>query len=104
MNTALSSRKNGTPEGVARIREGRGPVALITGGSTGIGAACVRAFLAARWRVSVATLPGRELRCLAADGVLTIAGDLTCAQARQEAVERTLGTYGRIDVLINNAG
>lgn len=81
-----------------------GRVALITGGSTGIGAACVRKFLAAGWRVSVVALPGCELDRMADDNILTTAGDLTCSQIREDAVERTLSAYGRVDVLINNAG
>jgi len=70
----------------------------------GIGAACVREFLSAGWKVSVIALPGLELDRLASSGVLTTAGDITCSQVRETVVEQTLRTYGRIDVLINNAG
>src|SRR5689334_6532386 len=79
-------------------------VALITGGSEGIGAACVREFVASGWSVSSLALPGRHLDRQSANGVLTIAGDVTSAQTREAAVEQTLRRYGRIDVLINNAG
>ena len=85
-------------------RESSDRVALITGGSIGIGAACVREFLSAGWKVSVTALPGLELDRLASSGVLTTAGDITCSQVRETVVERTLRIYGRIDVLINNAG
>ncbi|HEY7389907.1 MAG TPA: SDR family NAD(P)-dependent oxidoreductase [Bryobacteraceae bacterium] len=79
-------------------------IALITGGSSGIGLACVSKFLANGWNVSVLALPGSELDRLTQDGVLATAGDVTCAGTRQAAIERTLNVYGRIDVLINNAG
>jgi short-subunit dehydrogenase len=79
-------------------------VALITGGSSGIGWACVSKFLANGWNVSVLALPGSELDRLTDVGVLATAGDVTCAGTRQATIERTLHAYGRIDVLINNAG
>ena len=80
------------------------PVALITGGSAGIGAACVREFVAAGWKVSVVALPDRDLRWLTSLGVVITAGDITSEQTRERVVHRTLASYGRIDVLINNAG
>jgi len=80
------------------------PVALITGGSTGIGAACVREFLAAGWKVSVVALPDGDLGWLTSLGVVITAGDITSDQTRETVVHRTLASYGRIDVLINNAG
>jgi NAD(P)-dependent dehydrogenase (short-subunit alcohol dehydrogenase family) len=79
-------------------------VALITGGSSGIGWACVSRFLANSWSVSVLALPGFELDRLTDIGVLATAGDVTSADTRQATIERTLHAYGRIDVLINNAG
>lgn len=80
------------------------PVALITGGSAGIGAACVRKFLAAGWKVSALALPDSNMNWLKAAGVVTTAGDITSEWAGESAVERTLSAYGRIDLLINNAG
>lgn len=79
-------------------------VALVTGGSQGIGAACVSRFRAAGWRVSVLALPSPELDQLASSGLLTFGGDVTSPSIRERAVSGTLGSYGRIDVLINNAG
>ena len=80
------------------------PVALITGGSAGIGAACARKFLAAGWKVSVLALPDSNMNWLKAAGVVTTAGDVTSEWDRESAVQRTLSAYGRIDLLINNAG
>jgi short-subunit dehydrogenase len=80
------------------------PVALVTGGSMGIGLACVRAFLNKGWRVSACALPSSELDQLAGPKTVTIGGDLALAKTRQAAVERTVGHYGRIDALVNCAG
>lgn len=79
-------------------------VALITGGSSGIGAACVRSFLALGWAASVVALPGPELDPIEESGALVTSGDITSPGVRQDVVERTLQRYGRIDALINNAG
>ena len=79
-------------------------VALITGGSSGIGVACVRRFLALGWAVSVVALPGPDLDSVEESGALVTSGDLTFPEIRQKAVKRTIQRYGRIDVLINNAG
>lgn len=79
------------------------PVALITGGSTGIGAACARRFLAAGWRVSTVALPDAGIDWLKPLAVV-VEGDITDPRVREAIVERTLSSYGRIDALINNAG
>jgi short-subunit dehydrogenase len=104
MNRALYDLQTEAHFAGKGIRPAASPVALVTGGSTGIGAACVRQFLAAGWKIAVAALPGVEIDRLAGDGVLTIAGDLTCARTREAAVQQTLGRYGRIDVLVNSIG
>ena len=80
------------------------PVVLITGGSTGIGASCVREFLAAGWKVSVVALPDSYLDWLTSLGIAVTAGDITSERIREKAVHQTLASYSRIDVLINNAG
>jgi uncharacterized protein len=77
---------------------------LITGGSSGIGAACVRRFLGAGWRVSVLALPDSDLVRLSGLDVLTIPGDVTTERSRETAVARTVDEYGGIDALVNSAG
>lgn len=79
-------------------------MALITGGSSGIGAACVRRFLSAGWRVSVVALPDNDLHWLGSVSVPATGGDLVAEKTRLEAVDRTISEYGRIDLLLNNAG
>ena len=78
--------------------------ALITGGSAGIGAACVRSFLRSGWNVSVLALRDSNLSSLGGDEVMITPGDVTQHHIREAAVERTLAAYGRIDVLVNSAG
>ena len=82
----------------------RTPVALVTGGSQGIGAASVQRFLDRGWNVSTVSLPGENLKRWCSDRVLVIEGDLTSEQVRRTAVEQTLERFHRIDALVNNAG
>ena len=79
-------------------------VALITGASGGIGSACVRQFLSAGWQVAITALPGPDLERLAGPDVLIVPGDITSEHVRRQIVDETLARYGRIDVLVNNAG
>jgi len=78
-----------------------GKVALITGASEGIGAACAQVLAQRGARVS---LVARNAEKLARQPGIWTAGDITDPQVQQQAVERTLAEYGRIDILINNAG
>ncbi|MBN9657884.1 MAG: SDR family oxidoreductase [Acidobacteria bacterium] len=80
------------------------PVALITGGSAGIGAACVQQFLVAGWRIAVVALPDPDLDWLRSLGVLVIPGDITSERVRDRAINETVAEFGRIDLLVNNAG
>jgi short-subunit dehydrogenase len=64
----------------------------------------VRRYLAEGWNVSVFALPDATVEWLASAGVLVTTGDVASEHDRELAVSRTLSTYGRLDVLINNAG
>ena len=86
-----------------------GRVALVTGASRGIGRAIARA-LAAR---GIAVVAGaREDHANAVVGDIRSAGgqaeavalDVTSSASVDQAVETTLGRFGRVDVLVNNAG
>ena len=88
----------------------KGKVALITGGTSGIGSATAVRF--AREGAAVA-ITGRDagrgeqvVQDIAAHGVeaLFIRSDVRFADACRQAVEQTLARFGRIDVLFNNAG
>lgn len=79
-------------------------VALVTGGSRGLGLALVKALAARGWQVVTNARSAAELETALGDvpGVATIAGDVTDPEHRQaliEAVER----LGRLDLLVNNA-
>lgn len=89
---------------VATRERGLSKVVLITGGSEGLGAACVDQFLKAGWSVAILALPGPEFDAMAARGILAIAGDITSDRTRRETVEQTLARFGRIDALVNNVG
>jgi NAD(P)-dependent dehydrogenase (short-subunit alcohol dehydrogenase family) len=79
-------------------------VVLITGGSEGIGAACVHRFAGLGWSVAVLALPSDGLDGLAGPSVLPIPGDICDDCARREAVKKTIARFGAIDILVNNAG
>ena len=77
------------------------PVAIVTGATTGIGAATARALHAAGYRVfgTYRKLPATQL-----PGVDYVACDVTNDQAVDAAVREVLAKAGRIDLLVNNAG
>jgi short-subunit dehydrogenase len=81
-----------------------GKVVLITGASEGLGEACAAEFARSGARLSLAARSAEGLRRAGGPDALVTAGDLTLESARQAAVERTLERFGRIDILINNAG
>jgi NAD(P)-dependent dehydrogenase (short-subunit alcohol dehydrogenase family) len=82
-----------------------GKVVAITGGASGMGAACVRAFAARGARVAVVDRHEEGARAAAeAAGGLAIAGDVSRSAFCDEAIATVLATYGRVDVLVNAAG
>lgn len=79
-------------------------VVLITGASEGIGAACARAFEKRGARLSLMARNSEKLAAVGGPDTLRTAGDITSAETRRSAVARTIERFGRIDILINNAG
>lgn len=79
---------------------------LITGGSRGIGAACVRAFAARGDRVAFLYHQNHDAaQALAKEtGALCFSTDLSNAEAANVAVKQAIGALGSIDALVNNAG
>lgn len=79
---------------------------FITGANRGIGAEIAKAALAAGDSVVVTGRNLQQLRSKFADSgkALALALDVTDIAQAQEAVEATLNHFGRIDVLVNNAG
>jgi short-subunit dehydrogenase len=82
-------------------------VVLVTGASSGIGAATARCF-AERSRTELVLVARREdrLRALAREigGATVVAADLTAPEAPRRIAEVVEREHGRLDVLVNNAG
>jgi NADP-dependent 3-hydroxy acid dehydrogenase YdfG len=88
----------------------RGAVALVTGASSGIGAATARrlaqegatvGLVARRWdRLAVLA----EEIVAAGSSALALEADLTDPTRAVEAVQEVVDTFGRLDILVNNAG
>ena len=89
---------------------GRSRVALVTGGARGIGRGIVEAFAADGAAVVVVDRDGEEAERVAGElrdggaAALAVPLDVREAGAVSAMVERALGRFGRIDVLVNNAG
>lgn len=90
-----------------------GRVALVTGGSRGIGRGAAEALVAEGCRVAICARSTDEVeeaaRALAEGGpegaeVLAVQADLTREEDREALVDRTVDRFGRIDILVNNAG
>ncbi len=87
-----------------------GKSAIVTGASSGIGAATARALVTEGVRVALAARRMERLEALrdeltAAGGeALVVATDVTRREDVEALAAATLGAYGRIDILVNNAG
>lgn len=80
---------------------------LITGGTRGIGEAAVKLFFENGYRVAFGYKNSREKAIYMTErypGTIAIEGDLSLSGTGIRLVEETVAAFGRIDVLINNAG
>lgn len=80
------------------------PVALITGGSSGIGESTARALLAKGFNVYAVARRVDRMAALSSEGVHTFAMDVTDDASMVAGVQRIVDEQGRVDVLVNNAG
>ena len=86
-----------------------GKVAIVTGGNTGLGQAYAVALAKAGADLVIPTYDNnwdetRELIEKEGKKVVFVQGDLTKKEDRAKVVEAAMNEYGKIDVLINNAG
>ncbi|MBK8049300.1 MAG: SDR family oxidoreductase [Anaerolineales bacterium] len=84
-----------------------GKVVIITGASSGIGAATARALAPLGCRMTLAARSADKLAALAAelgDVALVVPTDVTLAADNIKMVEKTVAHFGRVDVLFANAG
>lgn len=80
------------------------PVALVTGGSSGIGECAVRELLVAGFTVYTVARRVERMQPLTELGAHVFAMDVTDDDSMVAGVQRIIGEQGRIDVLVNNAG
>src|ERR1700719_4503909 len=86
-------------------------VALVTGGSRGIGAAIAKRLAADGAKVAITYTKGADAAASVINEIeraggkaIAIQADAADANAVKAAVEKTFATFGRLDVLVNNAG
>ena len=113
----MTSESNGSRERAAKAMDGRvrarrleSSIAIVTGGASGIGEAVVHRLAAEGATVVVADIDETAAKAVA-DGVTEAGGearphgvDVSDRSQVEELVRATVASYGRLDVLHNNAG
>lgn len=95
-----------TPVDKEKILDGK--VALITGGSSGIGLAIAESFTKSGCKVVIAGTRKEKLeaarKTINSENLATIVIDVTDIQSLQQKVEEVANVFGKIDILVNSAG
>src|SRR6202040_1271455 len=104
-----TSQKESRRKTMPRKLEGK--IALITGGSRGIGAAIAKRLAADGANVAITYTKGADAAASVVKEIeragrkaIAIQADAADADAVEAAVEKTVATFGRLDVLVKNAG
>jgi 3-oxoacyl-[acyl-carrier protein] reductase len=85
----------------------KGKTALVTGGASGFGAEIVLSYVREGAKVVILDLNGngaQKIADAAGGGTIAVAGDVTKQSDIDAAVKRTVDTFGKLDIVVNNAG
>jgi NAD(P)-dependent dehydrogenase (short-subunit alcohol dehydrogenase family) len=83
-----------------------GKVAIVTGGSSGFGLGIVKKFVEEGAKVLVMDInaEGGQKAIAANPGAKFIQGDVSLRKDWENALEKVLAEYGKLDIVVNNAG
>jgi NAD(P)-dependent dehydrogenase (short-subunit alcohol dehydrogenase family) len=76
-------------------------VAIVTGGSRGIGAGLVSGYRRLGWAVVASA---RRIEASADPNVVVVEGDISAAETTDQIISEAIAHFGRIDTLVNDAG
>jgi 3-oxoacyl-[acyl-carrier protein] reductase len=85
----------------------KGKTALVTGGASGFGAEIVLSYVREGAKVVILDLNGsgaQKIADAAGGGTIAVAGDVTKQSDIDAAVKRAVDTFGKLDIVVNNAG
>lgn len=92
-------------EGRVRMMDTQQRVALVTGGTRGIGSAIARRLLGDGWQVAICgRRPPEDAISEGGNAAVAFVADIRDAEAAQGLVDQVVRHFGRLDLLVNNAG